>query len=331
MQRLACAFVVTVIALAAQTVQAAGQRSFVATSGVDNPSCSLASPCRTFGAAITATSAGGEIIVLDSGGYGQVTIAQSVSIVAPPGIYAGISVSSGHGVTIAAAATDTVVLHGLVINNQGSTGRGIYITGAAVVRVEDVQVSGFTNASGLNATPGAALQLHVRRSVFRRNNYGLAINYQNPSATMQVTGTLEEVEISNNNIDGLGIGNNTFMSLSRSIITKSGQVGVGFTPDTGQVNRLDVDDCEISANNIGMYPGDTPGPTLLQLSRSRIVENATGLFIGNNSTTRVSDNVIASNSQGVHIIPGGVIESAGSNVLRGNTSDEPVLATFPLR
>src|SRR5262245_54090079 len=187
---LAGAAIAALLAVADPAI-AAGQRSFVSTSGVDNAACSLATPCRSFGAAITATSLGGEVIALDSGGYGPVTISQSVSIVAPAGVYAGITVTSGHGVTIATAAADTVVLRGLTINNQGSTGRGIYISGAGIVHIENVQVSGFTSASGLNATPSGVLELHVRNSKFRQNNYGVALNHNTPSAVSQLSGTLE--------------------------------------------------------------------------------------------------------------------------------------------
>ncbi len=98
---------------AAGSVAGAGQRSFVSTSGVDNPTCSITSPCRGFNAAITATAPGGEVIVLDSGGYGQMTITKSLSIIAPPGVYAGISVSVGDGVSILTVPTDAVTLRGL--------------------------------------------------------------------------------------------------------------------------------------------------------------------------------------------------------------------------
>ena len=53
---------------------AAAQRTFVSAGGVDNPNCSLAAPCRSFASAIAATLSGGEVIVLDSAGYGPVTI-----------------------------------------------------------------------------------------------------------------------------------------------------------------------------------------------------------------------------------------------------------------
>ena len=47
------------------------------------------------------------MIVLDSAGYGPVTITQSVSITAPPGVFAGISVpntGNATGVLIASPA-----------------------------------------------------------------------------------------------------------------------------------------------------------------------------------------------------------------------------------
>ena len=71
---------------------ATAQRTFVASSGNDANVCSLTLPCRGFAAAVAQTTAGGEVIVLDSGGYGPVTITQSVSLIAPAGVYGGITV-----------------------------------------------------------------------------------------------------------------------------------------------------------------------------------------------------------------------------------------------
>jgi hypothetical protein len=73
-------------ALAFATSVSAVQRTFVASYGVDTNPCSLTQPCRTFAAAVALTSTNGEVIVLDSAGYGSVTISQPVSIVAPPGV-----------------------------------------------------------------------------------------------------------------------------------------------------------------------------------------------------------------------------------------------------
>jgi hypothetical protein len=97
----------------------AAQRTFVALSGVDNGQGSAFAPCRTFAAALTASDFGGEIIVLESGGYGRVTLDKSITITAPQGVYAGISVPSGqNGIDI---MTDgiAVVLRGLTIVGKG--------------------------------------------------------------------------------------------------------------------------------------------------------------------------------------------------------------------
>ena len=99
---------------------ATAQRTFVRSDGVDNPACSLAAPCRAFAAAVTATSSGGEVIVLDSGGYGAVTIAKSLSIASPLGIYAGISVFSDTGIGVDGAGI-TVELRGLTLCKANDT------------------------------------------------------------------------------------------------------------------------------------------------------------------------------------------------------------------
>ena len=136
----------------------ASQRTFVSTSGVNNLTCSIGTPCRDFAAAVAATSPDGEVIVLDSGGYGGVTIAQSVSIIAPPGVYAGISVFAGDGVTIAAGPADKVTLRGLTINGQGGN-NGIVVTSAGEVNVEQCIVANLA-ADGIRINGGGSI--HVR-------------------------------------------------------------------------------------------------------------------------------------------------------------------------
>src|SRR5215467_2941533 len=92
------------------------QRTFVSGLGSDSNPCSRTSPCRTFGAAIAQTNPSGEVIVLDSAGYGPVTIGKAISITAPSGIYAGVSVFSGDGITVNAGSSDVVVLRGLTVS-----------------------------------------------------------------------------------------------------------------------------------------------------------------------------------------------------------------------
>jgi len=75
-----------------------------------------------------------------------VTISKSISIIAPPGIYAGISGSTFNGVTINASAADRVVLRGLTINGAHD---GILIEQAGRVEIERCTISRVpTSASG---------------------------------------------------------------------------------------------------------------------------------------------------------------------------------------
>src|SRR5258708_16913984 len=87
--------------VACSDASALAQRTFVASYGNDANACSLALPCRSFGAAITQTSPNGEIIVIDTAGYGSVTVTKSVSIIAPAGGLSGINLGRGaDGLTV---------------------------------------------------------------------------------------------------------------------------------------------------------------------------------------------------------------------------------------
>ena len=77
--------------------------------------------------------------MLDSAGYGPVVINKSVSIISPPGVYAGITVFSGDGVVVAGGGIK-VVLRGLSINGQGGN-RGIFYTLATELVVERCAIS----------------------------------------------------------------------------------------------------------------------------------------------------------------------------------------------
>src|SRR5215467_12306286 len=104
MSRTIISLFVTVLfsVLSVSSASAQVQRTFVSGGGADSNPCSRTAPCRTFTQALMGTNAGGEVVVLDSAGYGPFTITQAVSIIAPPGVYAGVSVFSGNGITITA-------------------------------------------------------------------------------------------------------------------------------------------------------------------------------------------------------------------------------------
>jgi hypothetical protein len=73
-------FVLMFISVGAAQAQAT--RTWVSGVGDDANPCSRTAPCKTFAGALSKTAAGGEISVLDPGGFGAVTITKSISIVA---------------------------------------------------------------------------------------------------------------------------------------------------------------------------------------------------------------------------------------------------------
>lgn len=129
--------------LTTTAAMATAQRTFVASSGNDANPCSLTQPCRSFAVAITQTSSGGEIIVLDSAGYGPVVVTQAVSIIAPPGVYAGISVPFvGVGVRVSAGAVDLIVLRGLTMTALPGAASGIQVLSAGSLVIEGCEITG---------------------------------------------------------------------------------------------------------------------------------------------------------------------------------------------
>jgi len=159
------------------------QRTFVASYGNDGWPCSLPQPCRGFQAAINAVAPGGEVVAIDSAGYGTMEIHKSVSVIVPPGVHAGLSPSTGIPlpglpgestvVLIDIQSTDTVNLRGLNVNQQGTVTGGIHWLSAngGTVHVENAIVNGFTNAGLLMSAPNG--KMFVKDSIFRNNGYGI--------------------------------------------------------------------------------------------------------------------------------------------------------------
>ena len=218
------ALVLAVIATTASGV--APQRTFVASYGVDTNPCSLAAPCRGFQAAIDAVAAGGEVVAIDTAGYGGMAIHKSVSVIVPVGVHAGLSPSTGIPipgypgqytvVLIDVASTDVVVLRGLVIAHQGNVTGGIdWIgQGGGIVHVENTVVSGFPIEGLYVEGPG---QLYIKDSIFRDNYHGIYAVGNGYGSGSKVFG--DRVHIENSQWGVLANGN--YVLLSDSTLYKN--------------------------------------------------------------------------------------------------------------
>ena len=266
-------------------------RTFVASTGSDANPCSRVAPCRTFGAALAQTASGGEIVALDSGGYGAVTISQAVTIVAAPGIQASISPSSGAAITVSAGASDVVVLRNLYLNAQGGT-YGVQYQAAAALHVEHLVINGFT-ARGINMDLTTAADLYVADTVVRNNGAsGIYVASASGIANVSIVRTL----LQNNNY-GVLVAENTRASVKDTIASGNGEVGFAASLSSTPV-ELNLEGCVASGNAFGIYASS---------SSTAIV--------------RVSNCSVTGNGTGVSADGGGSTLSRGNNTVEGNATD----------
>ena len=287
----------TVSLFAPADAVATAQRTFVASNGNDANPCSLVSPCRAFAAAIAQTISGGEVIVLDSAGYGPVTISQSVSIIAPTGVYAGISASSGSAVTIATAGVN-VTLRGLNLIGIGAA-TGVSMTNGSTLSIENSIISNFT---GNGVFISALAQVRIIDTVVR-NNGANGIRLQGGA-----TGDIASSKI---------VGNGVF-----------GIVAEGAVAST--TSTVIVTDSVVSENGFGIsaHSVDSPtGHTRVSVIRTTVSNNTTtGVvpvgFSGASAILTLSSSLVARNACGVYSNGiGAVLETTGHNTVRQNTAD----------
>lgn len=297
---------------------AAAQRTFVSSTGSDSAACSLAFPCRSFDAAIAQTLLGGEVIVLDSAGYGPAVISQSVSIIAPPGVYGGVTVFSGTGLVVS-PGSGNVTLRGLTINSIGGT-VGISFTTGAALYVDQVIVTNFPTA-GLAASVGSSSRVFVTNSQFNDNGTGASFTASAGTLTVSIDGTLFA-----RNTTGVSFGDGTAGSVHASTMS-GGTTGISVAPPTSaQTATIEVRDCTIADNaGIGVNATQTGAASplnLVSVVSSQVSGNATGIQVsGVNSTAYVSDSTITRNAIGVNPAASGTIVSAEDNRLVNNVAD----------
>ena len=250
----------------------AAQRTFVSTGGSDANACSLVAPCRGFAKAITVTDPGGEVVVLDSGGYGSVAVIKNVTIFAPAGVYAGISVfAATDGITVTAPAAK-VVLRGLTINGQGGN-NGIRVQ-AGEVHVESTVISNMGQA-GIRIEGGSSVR--ISGTVSRSNVDGLRI----VPAAGAISVLIRDSEFSNNTTAGIGVtpsagGATAQVTVERSSITKGNGAGVVAAPGASAAASVVVMQ-SVASENIGAGISSSGGTATVFVRESAITRNGIGL------------------------------------------------------
>jgi len=278
------------------------QRTFVASHGNDANPCTLALPCRGFAAAVAQTSPAGEVIVLDSAGYGPVTVTQSISIIAPPGVYAGISVpATGNATGVLIATADVaVVLRGLTINSIGGK-YGVRMTDGAKLSIETSVISNFGGTLAAGVSIETAAFVTITGSTIRDGFYGVDAGY---GAIVNIANS----QVLNMTNQGILLfagnpGNFTGIFISDTLVTGSGPYGTTFCVNnlaysgTGGVieaTRVTVTSCHDGFAN---EPADVGTMTV---SHSTATNNAYGFVNGIGTFQSLGDNHVYDN--GIDIV-----------------------------
>jgi hypothetical protein len=280
--------------LAAGSAAALPQRTFVASYGSDaSPTCSLAAPCRSFNAAIAQTNAGGEVVILDTAGYGPMAINKSLTVIGPTGVYGGISVitAGSDGVTINAGNGDTIKLRGLDITGLGGM-NGINVINAAGVHIEKSTVSNFGDDTGACIAVNAAavtLRVYIVDSFLRQCRVGVL------ATGSSVIGNRSSVTIDNSRLER---GLNTGASVLNFGVLQQGFIDVLIRnsalsryssgvrlvdPVAGGIAHLAITGSEITRSNAAIQAANTIATGVMQitLKNSQLISNGDGISVSN--------------------------------------------------
>ena len=214
---------------------------------------------QTFAGAIVKTAAGGEIDVLDSGGFGSVTIDKSITIAAE-GTIAGVLVSGTNGITVNAGPSDVVILRNLDMNGLGTGLNGIDFQAGGVLMVEHSNIREFA-LNGINFAPSSSAQLVVADTDLR-NNAGDGILASAGAVS------LDHVRLENNS-NGLEVGGHA--TVRDSLAVNNSGSGFAVSP-SGDVN---IENSVASNNHRGVYAN---GGTM-RISNMTITNNRNQLYV----------------------------------------------------
>ncbi len=297
------------VSLFSSAAFAQATRTWVSGVGDDANPCSRTAPCKTFAGAISKTANGGEISVLDPGGFGAVTITKSITI-SGDGTLAGILAAGTNGVVINALATDRVTLRNLSIVGAGTGLNGVRVLAVGQVVIDHCVIQGF------KGSPGRGIDV----------------------ATADVAGTaLKSIILTNSSIfdntQGIRVADTSgddfdLLSVTHSNVVNNNSIGI----EGAQGNvRINVDESNIS-NNVtdGIRIGSATG--VANLEGNMFATNAASALNAavSGARIRIANNTIVNNTTSITIAAGATVESTSpaSNRVAGNPSGAAPNATY---
>ena len=290
----------------AAPASAQASRTWVSGVGDDANPCSRTAPCKTFAGAISKTQPAGEIDCLDSGGFGTVTITQSITIdcgEGSGGAPGGILNAGTAGVIVNGSAIK-VILRNLTINGAGTTPGtyGVRFISGKSLTMDDVSI--------LNQGQGSVAALS-----FEPNT---------PNSVLNAT-DLKIVTSIGDGIDVIPVGGQTSgVVLDHVKVTDTNQA---LHVEDGAA--VSVTNSNFSYNFRGVFAGSNGGPVNVNLSHVTIAGNQNFGIISTspNSIVRLNDVDLNFNGNGMKSMNDGVIFSYQDNRLGTDAGNSGINAT----
>jgi len=283
---------VLVFTLAFLTIaQAQATRTWVSGVGNDADPCSRTAPCKTFAGAISKTATGGEIDVLDPGGFGTLTITKAITIDGGTGSgWGSVLASSGvNGFVINITtnlATDKVILRNLSINGAGTTlgVDGVRFLDGAELTLENVVIENFSG-DGIDIPQTQQSATHLR-NVTMNNIAGSGIKITTGVGQALITVEDSSIHATTNGFDAIA---NVRAALRNSTFDR----GTTCVRTNGSGSIVNADGLFVTYCSTGVQA--STGSTI-NIGNSMIVQNATGLNLNSGTINSMSGNTLFSNT-----------------------------------
>ncbi len=278
--------------LIAPAAAAQNARSAVSRNGNDANPCTVASPCRSFGAAIAVTNPGGEIVALDSAGYGVIQIDRAITVEGAPGVDASIaSLGGGAGIGISAPGSSIVIRNLTLIGYGGSI--GIDVGESKNVYILNCLIRGFTNMGILAAHfTGENVNIEHTRvfdSVGAIETYGI---YFLGSSGHPVHGTVHDCIVSGSRRN-IWVDEFAFATITNSTIS-DGETGIFVDSyhGIGAPAEAVIESCNILHHTIGVKVSTLPGNNIstAMVSKNDFVSDTTAVYVENNGSATTFGN-----------------------------------------
>jgi hypothetical protein len=288
----AAALVIFTLTLSSMA-QAQATRTWVSGVGDDVNPCSRTAPCKTYAGAISKTAAGGEISVLDPGGYGTLTATKSITVDGGTG--------AGWGSTLASAT------NGFIINDSLSGTPG---TIKVILRNLSINGAGTTlGVDGIRFLRGAELTVE---NVVIQNFSGDAIDIAQAGSST--------TNIRNVTTDNVGVGVKATTTVGEAIVLVDNCRFRAVTEGVHAISngRVTVRDSVITLVTTGIRTSGSN--SIINTDDNFVAFCTTAIQASAGSSINVSDSIIAQNATGVSA-NGGTVNSFQGNSLINNTSN----------